>query len=97
MTTWDTTVDLVIVGSGGGGMVAALAAADAGASALVLEKQDRVGGSTCMSGGIVWVPNNPVMRADGVCRTPTRTPWPTSRPSSATSGRPRRSSAGTPF
>ena len=34
MTTWDTTVDLVIVGSGGGGMVAALAAADAGASAL---------------------------------------------------------------
>ena len=66
MTTWDSTVDLVIVGSGGGGMVAALTAADAGASALVLEKQERVGGSTAMSGGIVWVPNNPVMRADGV-------------------------------
>ena len=66
MTTWDSTVDVVIVGSGGGGMVAALAAADAGASALVLEKQDKVGGSTAMSGGIVWVPNNPVMRADGV-------------------------------
>jgi 3-oxosteroid 1-dehydrogenase len=66
MTTWDTTVDLVIIGSGGGGMVAALTAADAGASALVLEKQDRVGGSTCMSGGILWVPNNPVMCAEGV-------------------------------
>src|SRR3954447_11708545 len=66
MTTWDSTVDFVIAGSGGGGMVAALAAADAGASALVLEKQTLVGGSTCMSGGIVWVPNNPVMRADGV-------------------------------
>jgi 3-oxosteroid 1-dehydrogenase len=66
MTTWDSTVDFVIVGSGGGGMVAALAAADAGASALVLEKQDRIGGSTAMSGGIVWVPDNPVMRADGV-------------------------------
>jgi 3-oxosteroid 1-dehydrogenase len=66
MTTWDSTVDLVIAGSGGGGMVAALAAADAGASALVLEKLERVGGSTAMSGGIVWVPNNPVMRADGV-------------------------------
>jgi 3-oxosteroid 1-dehydrogenase len=66
MTTWDSTVDLVIVGSGGGGMVAALAAADAGASALVLEKQDRLGGSTAMSGGILWVPNNPVMLADGV-------------------------------
>ncbi len=66
MTTWDTTVDLVIVGSGGGGMVAALTAADAGATALVLEKQDKVGGSTAMSGGVVWIPNNPVMRAAGV-------------------------------
>jgi 3-oxosteroid 1-dehydrogenase len=66
MTTWDATVDFVIAGSGGGGMVAALTAADAGASALVLEKQALIGGSTCMSGGIVWVPNNPVMRADGV-------------------------------
>jgi len=66
MTTWDTTVDFVSVGSGGGGMVAALAAVDAGASALVLEKQALLGGSTCMSGGIMWVPDNPVMRAAGV-------------------------------
>ena len=66
MTTWDATVDVVIVGSGGGGMVAALTAADAGASALVLEKQKLLGGSTAMSGGIVWVPNNPVMQAVGV-------------------------------
>jgi 3-oxosteroid 1-dehydrogenase len=66
MTTWDSTFDLVIVGSGGGGMVAALTAADRGASVLVLEKQEQVGGSTAMSGGIAWVPNNPVMRAAGV-------------------------------
>ncbi|HVN49942.1 MAG TPA: FAD-binding protein [Acidimicrobiales bacterium] len=66
MESWDTTVDLVIAGSGGGGMVAALAAADASASALVLEKQALVGGSTCMSGGIAWIPNNPVMRGLGV-------------------------------
>ncbi len=66
MTTWDESVDFVIVGSGGGGMVAALTANEAGASALVLEKQDLVGGSTCMSGGVVWVPNNPVMQADGI-------------------------------
>lgn len=66
MTRWDLTVDLVIVGSGGGGMVAAITAREAGASALVLEKQQLVGGSTAMSGGVVWVPDNPVMRADGV-------------------------------
>jgi 3-oxosteroid 1-dehydrogenase len=65
-TAWDTTVDLVIVGSGGGGLVAALAAAEAGAQVLVLEKQEKVGGSTAMSGGVVWIPDNPVMRADGV-------------------------------
>ncbi len=66
MTTWDDSVDVVIVGSGGGGMVAALTAAEAGASVLLLEKQDRLGGSTAMSGGIVWMPNNPVMRAEAV-------------------------------
>jgi 3-oxosteroid 1-dehydrogenase len=66
VTTWDSTVDVVIIGSGGGGMVAALTAADAGANALVLEKQQLLGGSTAMSGGIVWVPNNPVMQAIGV-------------------------------
>jgi hypothetical protein len=65
-TAWDSTVDFVIAGSGGGGMVAALTAADAGASALLLEKQERIGGSTAMSGGIVWIPNNPLMQADGV-------------------------------
>jgi 3-oxosteroid 1-dehydrogenase len=62
----ETNVDFVIAGSGGGGLVAALAAADAGASVLVIEKQVLVGGSTCMSGGVVWIPDNPLMRADGV-------------------------------
>ena len=66
MTTWDKSVDLVIAGSGGGGVVAALVAIDAGLEPLVLEKQAVVGGSTGLSGGIIWMPNNPLMRADGV-------------------------------
>ena len=66
MAPWDESFDVVIVGSGGGGMVAGLAAADAGRRAVILEKQQYVGGSTAMSGGVIWVPNNPLMKAEGV-------------------------------
>ncbi|MBV8860299.1 MAG: FAD-binding protein [Mycobacterium sp.] len=65
-TRWDRSVDLLIAGSGGGGMVAALAALDCGLEPLIVEKQALVGGSTGLSGGIVWLPNNPLMRADGI-------------------------------
>src|SRR3954464_13845581 len=65
-TRWHSTVDFVVVGSGGGGLAAALAAADAGASVLVLAQQPLIGGSTAMSGGMAWVPDNPLMRAAGV-------------------------------
>jgi 3-oxosteroid 1-dehydrogenase len=65
-TTWDKSVDLLIAGSGGGGLVAALAALDSGIEPLVVEKQGLVGGSTGLSGGMVWLPNNPLMRADGI-------------------------------
>jgi hypothetical protein len=66
MVDWDKSVDLLIAGSGGGGMVAALAALDSGIEPLVVEKQALVGGATGMSGGMVWLPNNPLMRAEGV-------------------------------
>jgi 3-oxosteroid 1-dehydrogenase len=65
-TRWDDSVDLLIAGSGGGGMVAALAALDSGIEPLVIEKQALVGGSTGLSGGMVWLPNNPLMRAEGI-------------------------------
>ncbi|WP_227982595.1 3-ketosteroid-delta-1-dehydrogenase [Nocardia spumae] len=53
-------VDLLIVGSGTG-LAAALTAAEAGLSALVVEKSGYVGGSTARSGGAFWVPGNFVL------------------------------------
>jgi 3-oxosteroid 1-dehydrogenase len=66
VVTWDKSVDLLIAGSGGGGMTAALATLDAGLEPLIVEKQALVGGSTGLSGGMVWLPNNPLMRRDGI-------------------------------
>ncbi|BBU21938.1 3-oxosteroid 1-dehydrogenase [Mycobacterium xenopi] len=51
-------------------MVAALTALDSGLQPLVVEKQGLVGGSTGLSGGIVWLPNNPLMRAGGIADSP---------------------------
>ncbi|CAM3465434.1 FAD-dependent oxidoreductase [Nocardioides dubius] len=51
-------VDVVVVGSGASGMAAALSAAVDGASVLVLESENLIGGTTAISGGAVWVPNH---------------------------------------
>jgi 3-oxosteroid 1-dehydrogenase len=56
----DTTVDLLIVGSGTG-MAAALAAKELGLSTLIVEKSSYVGGSTARSGGALWLPASPVL------------------------------------
>ncbi|WP_433507637.1 FAD-dependent oxidoreductase [Pseudonocardia halophobica] len=53
------TVDVVVLGTGGAGLVAAVAAADAGAEVAVVEKGERVGGTTALSGGTTWIPANP--------------------------------------
>lgn len=66
MVKWDHEVDIISIGSGGGGLVTAIAARESGGSALVVEKREFLGGSTGMSGGVVWLPNNPVMQRDGI-------------------------------
>jgi 3-oxosteroid 1-dehydrogenase len=58
--------DLVVVGSGGGSMAAALAARKLGKSVVILEKEDKVGGSTSFSGGVWWVPNNHLLTEQGI-------------------------------
>lgn len=63
---WQHEVDVLIAGSGAGGMVGAIAAKDLGMSALIVEKGERFGGSTAMSGGGIWIPNNPVLRKKGL-------------------------------
>ena len=69
-TNWDYTVDILVVGSGGGAMAAAVCAHDRGASTMLIEKDEYYGGSTAMSGGALWIPNNHLMEEVGVKDTP---------------------------
>lgn len=62
--------NLVVVGSGAAGLVAAITASRLGLRPLIIEKADVWGGTTATSGGVLWVPNNPVMEADGSLEDP---------------------------
>lgn len=57
--------DVVVVGAGGAGMSAALAAARQGLDTVLVEKSPYFGGSTARSGGGVWIPGNYALRAAG--------------------------------
>ncbi|MCL6607864.1 MAG: FAD-dependent oxidoreductase [Geminicoccaceae bacterium] len=60
------TVDLLVAGSGAGGMAAALTARLAGLDVLVVEKEPLVGGTTARSGGWLWIPCSPHARRAGI-------------------------------
>lgn len=62
----DETYDVIVVGAGGAGMSAAITAAAHGLSTTIVEKSAYWGGSTSRSGGGVWIPDNRILKRDGV-------------------------------
>jgi succinate dehydrogenase/fumarate reductase flavoprotein subunit len=61
-----TDARVLVLGTGAAGLVAALSAYDEGADVTVLEKSAKVGGTTALSGGVMWLPDNLLARAAGV-------------------------------
>ena len=57
--------DVIVVGSGAGAMTSALFAADQGNSVLIVEKSNKYGGTSAISGGGIWIPNNDEFKALG--------------------------------
>lgn len=63
---WDETTDVVVVGSGAAGCVAASTALATGVRVVLCEKAGFLGGTTAKSGGAYWIPNNFDLQARGV-------------------------------
>ena len=59
--------DVLVLGSGAGGLSAAVTAAAQGLRVIVAEKEDVFGGTTAWSGGWMWIPRNPLATRAGVC------------------------------
>jgi len=58
--------DVVVLGTGVAGLVAAVAAHDEGANVGLYDKSELIGGTTAMSGGIIWMPNNHLQADAGI-------------------------------
>ena len=63
--SWDLETDVVVLGSGGAGLTAALLAHDHGARVTIVERSDKIGGTTAVSGGGLWIPLNRFMEESG--------------------------------
>ncbi len=59
----EQTCDVLVVGSGSGGLSTAITARQAGLEVIVVEKEAVFGGTTAFSGGVLWIPGNPLCPA----------------------------------
>ena len=66
VSAWDHRTDILVVGAGAAGCSAAITAFDAGSQVIVAEKADFVGGTALKSAGVLWIPNNFVLNANGI-------------------------------
>src|ERR1700712_51600 len=60
----EETYDVIVVGSGAAGAMAALRARDNGMSVLIVEKAHKFGGTSATSGGVMWIPNHKLNSPD---------------------------------
>jgi succinate dehydrogenase/fumarate reductase flavoprotein subunit len=59
--------DVLVIGSGAGGLAAAVTARKVGGlEIIVVEKEPEFGGTTAISGGVLWIPGNRHAQANGV-------------------------------
>ncbi len=63
---WHNSVDVLVVGTGNGGLTAAVCNYEMGSKdVLIIEKADKVGGTSATSGGGIWIPVNHYAQAAG--------------------------------
>jgi succinate dehydrogenase/fumarate reductase flavoprotein subunit len=62
--------DVLVIGSGAGGLAAAITARLHGLDVLVVEKESTFGGTTAWSGGWLWIPRHPLAERDGIVERP---------------------------
>lgn len=67
---WDESVDVIVVGSGFAGLMAAYMAKKAGCEVVILEKMPSVGGNSVINGGIMGVPGTEIQKAKGIKDSP---------------------------
>ena len=66
----DLICDVLVIGSGAGGLSAAVTAAFYGLKVIVAEKEPVFGGTTAWSGGWMWAPRNPLAQRAGIVEDP---------------------------